>query len=110
MPVWQNKSSTRSCGSAGCGHSSRISLKDRKSTRLNSSHTVISYAVFCLKKKKKSINDSTDIENAVFPKQMPIRITARDCDMMPTFMVIKDDATVLCTLRKSSRRISGCDY
>src|SRR5438034_9237143 len=28
-------------------------LGDRKSTRLNSSHTVISYAVFCLKKKKK---------------------------------------------------------
>src|SRR5438132_2995847 len=28
-------------------------LEDRKSTRLNSSHTVISYAVFCLKKKKK---------------------------------------------------------
>src|SRR3989454_7099392 len=28
---------------------------DRKSTRLNSSHLVISYAVFCLKKKKKSI-------------------------------------------------------
>ena len=27
-------------------------VKDRKSTRLNSSHTVISYAVFCLKKKK----------------------------------------------------------
>src|SRR5438034_10578259 len=27
--------------------------EDRKSTRLNSSHTVISYAVFCLKKKKK---------------------------------------------------------
>src|SRR2546426_7001955 len=28
---------------------------DRKSTRLNSSHLVISYAVFCLKKKKKNI-------------------------------------------------------
>src|SRR5688572_30944179 len=28
-------------------------LKDRKSTRLNSSHSQISYAVFCLKKKKK---------------------------------------------------------
>src|SRR5438132_9809159 len=28
------------------------SSRDRKSTRLNSSHTVISYAVFCLKKKK----------------------------------------------------------
>src|SRR5437588_9477771 len=32
--------------------------KDRKSTRLNSSHTVISYAVFCLKKKKKQINST----------------------------------------------------
>src|SRR5476649_2968295 len=30
--------------------------EDRKSTRLNSSHTVISYAVFCLKKKKKKTN------------------------------------------------------
>src|SRR5256885_17259742 len=29
-----------------------LSLPDRKSTRLNSSHLVISYAVFCLKKKK----------------------------------------------------------
>src|SRR2546426_7172519 len=29
--------------------------QDRKSTRLNSSHLVISYAVFCLKKKKKTI-------------------------------------------------------
>src|SRR5256885_8791674 len=29
---------------------------DRKSTRLNSSHLVISYAVFCLKKKKRQIN------------------------------------------------------
>src|SRR5436190_7314251 len=28
--------------------------QDRKSTRLNSSHTVISYAVFCLKKKKRN--------------------------------------------------------
>src|SRR5260221_10800967 len=31
----------------------RARYRDRKSTRLNSSHTVISYAVFCLKKKKK---------------------------------------------------------
>src|SRR5690625_6692600 len=30
----------------------QISQKDRKSTRLNSSHVAISYAVFCLKKKK----------------------------------------------------------
>src|SRR5205807_10466677 len=30
----------------------QLQLRDRKSTRLNSSHLVISYAVFCLKKKK----------------------------------------------------------
>src|SRR5260221_9773867 len=31
-------------------------VEDRKSTRLNSSHTVISYAVFCLKKKNQTIS------------------------------------------------------
>src|SRR2546430_5872813 len=36
-------------------------VRDRKSTRLNSSHSQISYAVFCLKKKKKTHhNDSRD--------------------------------------------------
>src|SRR5438128_3722929 len=34
------------------GHLLRMSERDRKSTRLNSSHGSISYAVFCLKKKK----------------------------------------------------------
>src|SRR3989442_6364693 len=36
--------------------------EDRKSTRLNSSHVRISYAVFCLKKKKKTTNAQTVIE------------------------------------------------
>src|SRR2546426_5846214 len=43
------------------GHSS-----DRKSTRLNSSHLVISYAVFCLKKKNKVMklfNQTVPVEN-----------------------------------------------
>src|SRR3712207_7873047 len=43
------------------GHASQEELKtmlnlDRKSTRLNSSHANISYAVFCLKKKKQSLD------------------------------------------------------
>src|SRR5438034_3526645 len=43
------------------------SRRDRKSTRLNSSHTVISYAVFCLKKKKKkkrrnTIDDTSNVD------------------------------------------------
>src|ERR1039457_7405161 len=40
------------CGEIRKRHPER--LLDRKSTRLNSSHLVISYAVFCLKKKKKT--------------------------------------------------------
>src|SRR5947207_7571911 len=39
--------------------------RDRKSTRLNSSHTVISYAVFCLKKKKKCFIDTPTIATAI---------------------------------------------
>src|SRR5207248_10317271 len=35
-----------------------IWLEDRKSTRLNSSHRTISYAVFCLKKKKHNYNET----------------------------------------------------
>src|SRR5258708_16301159 len=34
-----------------------LARRDRKSTRLNSSHQIISYAVFCLKKKKKEKKD-----------------------------------------------------
>src|SRR5438132_10285394 len=40
-------------GHSRCCTPSGHRWRDRKSTRLNSSHTVISYAVFCLKKKKK---------------------------------------------------------
>src|SRR5436190_9459588 len=40
-----------------------LAREDRKSTRLNSSHTVISYAVFCLKKKKKI--DALNLTSAI---------------------------------------------
>src|SRR3712207_8058911 len=39
-------------GPAGVSRRLRLRYRDRKSTRLNSSHANISYAVFCLKKKK----------------------------------------------------------
>src|SRR5437588_8577740 len=54
------------CSPRGCRQDSGIGERllapsgrgDRKSTRLNSSHTVISYAVFCLKKKKNKTNST----------------------------------------------------
>src|SRR5207244_11715616 len=45
------KGNSHTCG---CSCASLSSFRDRKSTRLNSSHQIISYAVFCLKKKKKT--------------------------------------------------------
>src|SRR5436309_9585766 len=39
---------------------------DRKSTRLNSSHVKISYAVFCLKKKKKKTNKQKNNHNKLY--------------------------------------------
>src|SRR5256885_7889421 len=44
---------------------------DRKSTRLNSSHLVISYAVFCLKKKKKTILTKLGAPAAVHDRARP---------------------------------------
>src|SRR5690349_23405747 len=41
--------------------------RDRKSTRLNSSHVEISYAVFCLKKKKKTKSSSISNTNITAP-------------------------------------------
>src|SRR5438105_6490827 len=44
---------SRRCAPPGCACARR---RDRKSTRLNSSHEWISYAVFCLKKKKSNLH------------------------------------------------------
>src|SRR2546430_11423014 len=54
-------------------HDPRFAQVDRKSTRLNSSHSQISYAVFCLKKKKHNNNnvcvsgteDATDVRVSI---------------------------------------------
>src|SRR5207249_11474860 len=48
-PARFHRQGTRRLSVGGCGS------RDRKSTRLNSSHVSISYAVFCLKKKKNKI-------------------------------------------------------
>src|SRR2546430_5508216 len=48
------RTSSRSCRSRSTS-SFRSTTVDRKSTRLNSSHSQISYAVFCLKKKKTNL-------------------------------------------------------
>src|SRR5438445_7018373 len=51
--LWARYRSRRAPGAGPAGRRRRDRYLDRKSTRLNSSHANISYAVFCLKKKKK---------------------------------------------------------
>src|SRR5471030_3355870 len=61
LPIWRGSrrlGRPRREGGAAAGRSRRSSPPDRKSTRLNSSHLGISYAVFCLKKKKQHSNVS----------------------------------------------------
>src|SRR2546430_3866777 len=68
LPICRNGEEAFALGTdaGGRGESSRVVMPggsvlrgDRKSTRLNSSHSQISYAVFCLKKKKKKANNQT---------------------------------------------------
>src|SRR5215204_7806798 len=55
LPISGRRSIPTTPATAGCSMTCALPSRDRKSTRLNSSHTVISYAVFCLKKKKRNL-------------------------------------------------------
>src|SRR5476649_14855 len=66
------------------------SRRDRKSTRLNSSHTVISYAVFCLKKKIRKVDMRLDGKTE---KDMSALLVAVLCDR-PGFVL--ETSTFLC--------------
>src|SRR2546430_8957447 len=74
-------------GRRPCGSDVRSTRKrkDRKSTRLNSSHSQISYAVFCLKKKKTSINlDFSIIHQLVVEHELAfLSISVVRCPLVP---------------------------
>src|SRR2546422_6652878 len=83
-PCWKNplcgrsawRTSSMSCAqlekarSAGIRVTHLLQLGDRKSTRLNSSHGYISYAVFCLKKKKKEKETNSTKTNECYSDMM----------------------------------------
>src|SRR5476649_1909576 len=60
-----------------------VECRDRKSTRLNSSHTVISYAVFCLKKKKNFLAHERSL-NINRRKREPVAVC---CNRLQLFAV-----------------------
>src|SRR5256886_9915994 len=73
-------------------------LEDRKSTRLNSSHSQISYAVFCLKKKTKSVSfictvSMLDVKIILLPSEK------QGVAISPTFTVSCSPVLVTCLMR-----------
>src|SRR5438309_6357946 len=62
-------------------HPAKRAPLDRKSTRLNSSHSSISYAVFCLKKKKKNKLSYENDENYLHNKDI-LQHTEHDCHLV----------------------------
>src|SRR5205807_1253561 len=73
---------------------------DRKSTRLNSSHLVISYAVFCLKKKKilhipvlsySGVKSPTECQQSLFESHFASRQSLSDCQLhfSKLFLILK---------------------
>src|SRR6266508_5168756 len=63
--IIRHTDSRRSAPPTRAGGGGAADLRDRKSTRLNSSHVAISYAVFCLKKKKKKIKQHFVKQNRI---------------------------------------------
>src|SRR2546430_11556036 len=61
-----------------------IGAGDRKSTRLNSSHSQISYAVFCLKKKKHLHNSTTPVSSFTHSMLSPLFLFITPTVRLPT--------------------------
>src|ERR1022692_1490762 len=75
-------------------HRPRDSLSDRKSTRLNSSHLVISYAVFCLKKTQKlTLTEVRHVHVSAHRFSRPIAAPAGDLENVAFLFFFNDPAT-----------------
>src|SRR2546430_8310239 len=87
LPICGSCGSRRACRGRA-PPSPRAISEDRKSTRLNSSHSQISYAVFCLKKKKKH-------EKPRGERIERLHIYADTAVMFPSCQILYDVATTV---------------
>src|SRR5256886_9999235 len=82
-------------------HIEHAGEQDRKSTRLNSSHSQISYAVFCLKKKKKTLHTSYSANKLIL-----ITISVYNCSLQQSYHLIRQPLSVLHELNAISHSTS----
>src|SRR5256885_4123450 len=73
---------------------------DRKSTRLNSSHLVISYAVFCLKKKKISTH-RLDADDYLVQPEIPVFLVPPSSRVHKTYLAVLVYSRPLALIRRS---------
>src|SRR5256885_2546081 len=94
--TWQRESHER------CVVDHLLQCLDRKSTRLNSSHLVISYAVFCLKKKKSCVLalavEQARVEGGGWHASSVAAVMALDLDAV-SWEVGPTESSALCALR-----------
>src|SRR2546430_13692506 len=84
------RSTIRHCGQTWPRACTHCAFRDRKSTRLNSSHSQISYAVFCLKKNEATFaGHPTPVSPPHMPQDHTHRPTARDSHLViPTVSLL----------------------
>src|SRR5256884_6265255 len=101
----ENLLDVRAADPAGGNFDERFAIPDRKSTRLNSSHGYISYAVFCLKKKKKRL------ELLVLPMLRTNTVTSLRTRTSDEFLVCcRRPCCVANMFLPSAYRASACGY
>src|SRR3989449_2239019 len=82
----------------------RVAHRDRKSTRLNSSHGYISYAVFCLKKKKDKKSESIKNPTTTAPS---LSTNTLEKEQYNTILVMTDDRYLKLTMQARQHKTSG---
>src|SRR5256886_15435620 len=81
------------------------SPKDRKSTRLNSSHSQISYAVFCLKKKHMQLLDVRDALHVATGRRID-RLVAQERDQVAELLELADGDALLRRIAQDARTVA----
>src|SRR5258708_9634111 len=81
-------------------------LADRKSTRLNSSHQIISYAVFCLKKKKQTKTESGKTPSTSRIRGLCKSLVVSNASSLPRYVSSRIVSYLTPRLRLDDRHVS----
>src|SRR5437762_2595196 len=108
MQEWMRKARPGRWPGKRTGPACEARQQDRKSTRLNSSHRCISYAVFCLKTSRTSCTSTLSLHDAL-PISVPHRDVARAGQDFEVYGTRNGEGFLKGSLRRGSKCRSGCE-